>query len=308
MRRQVHGIFLLDKPIDITSNGALQRVKRLFNAKKAGHTGSLDPVATGMLPLCFGEATKFSQFLLESDKSYYVTAQLGVQTNTGDSEGEVIATKPVVDVTAERLQQVMNKFLGEIDQVPPMYSAIKHKGKPLYELARRGIEVERKSRRIKIFSISLDKVEGDVVNFNVHCSKGTYVRTLVEDIGRELDCGAHVIGLRRTTVSPYGNAVMHTLPELEAIAQSSGQEGLLACLLPVETSVEAFPAVKLSTSAAFYLRMGQPVRAPFQISSHLVRLISEDERFLGMGEVMDDGRVKPHRLLVSQEVKAVGAA
>ena len=308
MRRQVHGILLLDKPIDITSNGALQRVKRLFNAKKAGHTGSLDPVATGMLPLCFGEATKFSQFLLESDKSYYVTAQLGVQTNTGDIEGEVIATKPVVGVTAERLQQVLNKFLGEIDQVPPMYSAIKHKGKPLYELARRGIEVERKSRRIKIFSISLDKIEGDVVNFNVHCSKGTYVRTLVEEIGHELDCGAHVIGLRRTTVSPYGNAVMHTLPELEAIAQSSGQEGLLACLLPVETSVEGYPAVKLSTSAAFYLRMGQPVRAPFQIGSHLVRLISEDERFLGMGEVMDDGRVKPHRMLVSQEVKAVGAA
>jgi tRNA pseudouridine55 synthase len=297
MRRQIHGILLLDKPINITSNGALQRVKRLFNAKKAGHTGSLDPIATGMLPICFGEATKFSQFLLESNKSYHVTAKLGIQTNTGDSEGNVIATKPVVDVTAERITQVMEKFLGEIDQVPPMFSAIKVQGRPLYELARQGIEIERKSRRITIFSLTLDQVEENEFSIYVHCSKGTYVRTLIEDIGSELGCGAHVIALRRDTVTPYNSARMYTLTELEAIAEESGTEQLDACLLPIETAVEIFPAVKISTSASFYIRMGQPVRSPFPINSSLVRLMSEDARFLGIGEVMTDGRVKPYRLL-----------
>lgn len=297
MRRSIDGILLLDKPPHITSNSALQRVKRLFNAKKAGHTGSLDPIATGMLPICYGEATKFSQFLLDSDKSYRVQAKLGVQTTTGDCEGDILATKPVVDVTIERMQHVMQKFLGEITQIPPMFSAIKHQGKPLYELARQGIEVERKPRSVKIFSLTLDSVGEDQFNFCVHCSKGTYVRTLVEDIGRELGCGAHVTALRRLTVTPYGNTMMYSLQALEDIASSAGHEGLVACLLPIETAVNIFPAVKLSTSAAFYLRMGQSVRAPFQLDSPLVRLLSEDARFLGVGEVMSDGRVKPHRLL-----------
>lgn len=299
MRRQVHGILLLDKPIDITSNAALQKVKRLFSAKKAGHTGSLDPLATGMLPLCFGEATKFSQFLLESDKTYHVVVKLGVQTTTGDAEGEVVATAPVVDVTTDRIEQVMKTFLGEIEQVPPMYSAIKHQGKPLYELARRGIEVAREPRRIRIFSIKLEQLKQDECTFSVHCSKGTYIRTLAEDIGRALGCGGHVIALRRLTVMPYGNAQMYTLSTLEAIAETTGYEGLAACLLPVETAVQVYPAVKLSTSAAFYLRMGQPVRAPFTLDTPLVRLFTEDARFLGVGEVMSDGRVKPHRLLSS---------
>lgn len=297
MKQNVHGILLLDKPINITSNGALQRVKRLFNAKKAGHTGSLDPIATGMLPICFGEATKFSQFLLDSDKSYFVTAKLGVQTTTGDLEGEVVATLPVVDITVERVQEVINTFLGEIEQIPPMYSALKHNGQPLYELARRGIEIERKSRKVKIFSLNLESVDNDQITFNVHCSKGTYVRTLVEDTGKKLGCGAHVIGLRRLTVTPYGNATMHSLTTLETIAQQSGSTGLLSCLLPVETAVQIFPAVKLTTSAEFYLRTGQSVRASFPIESSLVRLMSEDARFLGMGEVLSDGRVKPHRML-----------
>jgi tRNA pseudouridine55 synthase len=302
MRRQVHGILLLDKPAGISSNGALQRIKRLFNAKKAGHTGSLDPIATGMLPLCFGEATKFSQFLLESDKSYHVVAQLGEQTNTGDSEGNIIAKRPVGDITLAHIEKVAAPFLGDIEQIPPMYSAIKHQGKPLYELARSGIEIERKPRPVTIFSLQMIKLEDDKLTFRVHCSKGTYVRTLVEDLGRELGCGAHVIALRRLTVTPYADAVMYTLPALEAIASSLGHEGLSACLLPVETAVQVFPAVQLSTSAAFYLRMGQPVRATFPLDSALVRLVSEDARFLGMGEVMPDGRVKPHRLLASQDI------
>lgn len=302
MRRQINGILLLDKPHGITSNGALQRIKRLFYAKKAGHTGSLDPIATGMLPICFGEATKFSQFLLESDKSYHVVAKLGERTNTGDIEGEVVETLPVVDVTIERVQQVMTKFLGEIDQIPPMFSAIKVQGQALYELARRGIEIERKSRRIKIFSLELDNLTETTLSFRVHCSKGTYVRTLVEDMGKELGCGAHVMELRRETVAPYGKAPMYTLPALEAIAENEGITGLMNHLLPIETAVGGFPAVQLSTSAAFYMRTGQPVRAPFPIGSSLVRLMSEDGRFLGMGEVMSDGRVKPHRLLSTQDI------
>lgn len=302
MRHSINGILLLDKPIALTSNGALQRVKRLFSAKKAGHTGSLDPLATGMLPICFGEATKFSQFLLDSNKSYYVVAKLGERTNTGDSEGEVIETLPIVDVNVERVQQVMATFLGEIEQIPPMFSAIKVQGKPLYELARRGIEIERKSRRINIFSLELKELGDTTLTFQVDCSKGTYVRTLVEDICRELGCGGHVIELRRLSVTPYLNSLMYTLPALEALLESSGLSKLNTCLLPVETSVSTYPAVQLTTSAAFYLRMGQSVRASFPIDSTLVRLMSEDQRFLGIGEVMPDGRIKPHRLLATQDL------
>lgn len=297
MHRQEHGILLLDKPPGMTSNRALQKVKHLFKAKKAGHTGSLDPIATGMLPICFGEATKFSQFLLESDKSYHVVAKLGVQTTTGDCEGEIIATHPIIGVTEQRIKKVMAKFQGEIEQIPPMFSAIKYKGKPLYALARQGIQVDRKPRRVKIFSISLDKFDHDQFTLSVHCSKGTYIRTLVEDIGKELGCGAHVSQLRRLTVMPYGNALMYTLSALEVIGEQVGNVGLYSCLLPVETAVQVFPAVKLSTSATFYIRMGQPVRTTFLLDSSMVRLLSEDERFLGVGEVMPDGRVKPRRLI-----------
>lgn len=300
MSYPIHGILLLDKPSGITSNGALQKVKRLFKAKKAGHTGSLDPIATGMLPICFGEGTKFSQFLLESDKSYQVIAKLGVQTTTGDSEGDIIATAPCTQITEDQVSRVMAAFIGEIEQIPPMYSAIKHQGRPLYELARKGIEIERKPRKIKIYSLILNKLENDLCMFTVQCSKGTYVRTLVEDMGRKLGCGAHVIGLRRTAVVPYAQSTMYTLPALETLVQSGGRDNLAACLLPIETIVQGFPAVKLSASAAFYLNTGQSVRASFPLDSSLVRLFTEDARFLGVGQVTADGRVKPHRLLVNQ--------
>jgi tRNA pseudouridine55 synthase len=296
-RKQVDGILLLDKPTGLTSNGALQRVKRLFNANKAGHTGSLDLIATGMLPICFGEATKFSQFLLESDKSYRVTATLGVKTTTGDTEGSVVATQPVVGITAERMKQVMQRFVGIIEQVPPMYSAIKHQGTPLYRLARQGIEVERKPRQVRIDALILETLHGNQFSFQVQCSKGTYVRMLVEDLAQELNSYAHVTQLRRVTVTPYHNAVMYTLPALEEISNQVGYDGLCASLLPVESSVQVFPLIKLSTSAAFYLRMGQPVRTRLPLSSSLVRLVSEDARFLGIGEVMTDGRVRPYRLV-----------
>ena len=304
MRRNVNGILLLDKPIGITSNGALQRMKHLFKAKKAGHTGSLDPMATGMLPLCFGEATKFSQFLLDSDKTYCVTGQLGVCTATGDREGEITATTPVIDMTLSRIEGVIQKFMGEIEQIPPMFSALKVQGKPLYELARQGIEIERKPRRITIYNISNVSYDATLqqYSFEVHCSKGTYVRTLVEDIGRELGCGAHVAELRRTRVTPYDGEMIYTFEALELIADTTGQAGLDACLLPLESSVRVFPAVKLSTSAAFYMRTGQAVRVTIPLNSHLIRLFSEDERFLGVGEVTEDGRVKPFRLLSTADV------
>jgi tRNA pseudouridine55 synthase len=301
MLNSVHGILLLDKPHGITSNAALQRAKRLFKAKKAGHTGSLDPIATGMLPLCFGEATKFSQFLLEADKTYHVVAKLGIQTTTGDSEGDIVAQKPVIDIHAGLVQQVMQEFLGTTEQIPPMYSAIKYQGKPLYELARRGIEIARKARQITIHHLTLESMSHDEFTFSVHCSKGTYVRTLVEDIGHKLGCGAHVTALRRVSVAPYGNAITYTLSVLEAIAEHRDLPGLLACLLPVETAVQVYPAITLSTATAFYLRTGQAVRANFPIDSSLVRLLSEEAKFLGVGEVLTDGRVKPHRLVSQQQ-------
>ncbi len=300
MRRSVNGILLLDKPAGMTSNGVLQCVKRLYSAKKAGHTGSLDPIATGMLPICFGEATKFSQFLLDSDKTYHVVATLGERTTTGDTEGEVVEKRPLVDITKERIEAIMQEFIGDIDQVPPMYSAIKVNGQALYHLARRGIEIERQARRIHIFSLTFLSLDDNALTFRVHCSKGTYVRTLVEDIGEKLSCGAHVRDLRRERVMPYETSAMMTLPVLQAIAESSGMMGLDACLLPVETAVNIFPAVQLSASAAFYLRMGQAVRSTLPLNATYVRLMSEDGKFLGMGEVLPDGRVKPSRLLSTQ--------
>lgn len=298
MRRTVNGILLLNKPLGITSNAALQRVKYLFQAKKAGHTGSLDPLATGMLPICFGEATKFSQFLLDSDKVYDVTAQLGTMTTTGDREGTVTETKPVGTFSEEQLRQTLQTFMGEIEQIPPMFSALKVKGKPLYELARQGVEIERAPRRITVFAITFNHYDSDTqqLAFTVHCSKGTYVRTLVEDIGHALGTGAHVAALCRTSVTPYLDKTVYTFDDLQALYDTKGLSALDECLLPVETSVHPFPAVQLSTSAAYYLNLGQPVRATLTISSTYIRLYTEDGRFLGVGEATEDGRVKPYRL------------
>jgi tRNA pseudouridine55 synthase len=295
--KNIDGILLLDKPLHLTSNGALQRVKRLFVAKKAGHTGSLDPLATGMLPLCFGEATKFSQFLLESDKCYQVNIKLGEKTTTGDAEGEIIATKPVEPISDTQLADVLKQFEGEIQQIPPMFSALKVQGKPLYELARKGIEIERQPRTVYIHRLQLLEFNHDVLSLEIYCSKGTYVRTLAEDIGEKLGCGAHVIGLRRSMVSPYDQAKMYTLDELEELAQQEGADALVRLLIPVETSVQSLPAVKLSTSAQFYMRTGQPVMVPHMPVNGMVRLYSPTDQFLGVGEMIDDGRVAPRRLI-----------
>lgn len=295
--KKINGILLLDKPLHLSSNGALQRIKRLFGAKKAGHTGSLDPLATGMLPLCFGAATKVSQFLLDSDKQYRVEARLGMTTTTGDAEGEVLLTRPVVDVDAEKIKNVLTRFLGRIKQIPPMFSALKYKGKPLYELARQGLQVERQPREVFIHTCQLISCKDDSFVFDVHCSKGTYVRTLVEDIGEILGCGAYVTDLRRVAVSPYQQDKMYGLKELEDIATEQGFDGLMRCLLPIDSSVQHLPRIKLSSSGSFYVRTGQAVRVPELPASGWVRLFSEHDQFMGIGEILEGGRVAPRRLV-----------
>jgi tRNA pseudouridine55 synthase len=294
--RDVNGILLLDKPSGITSNDALQQVKRLFFAKKAGHTGSLDPLASGVLPICLGEATKVSAFLLDADKRYEVRCQLGVKTATADAEGEVISTRPVENYTEAQTEAVLEQFRGAIEQIPPMYSALKHEGQRLYKLARQGIEVEREPRPVTIHELTLTARGDDWLDIFVHCTKGTYVRTLVEDIGEQLGCGAHVSALRRTAVGPYGDDRLVTLEELEAIKEQD-KHATDDLLLPIATALPQWPNVNLSADAAFYLRQGQAVLVPRAPTSGWVRLYEGEHTFLGMGEILDDGRVAPRRMM-----------
>lgn len=294
--RDVNGILLLDKPSGITSNDALQQVKRLYFARKAGHTGSLDPLASGVLPICMGEATKVSAFLLDADKRYRVRCQLGVRTATGDAEGETVETRAVDSYSRAQLESVLEQFRGSIEQIPPMYSALKHQGQRLYKLARQGVEVERQPRPVEIYAMLLTAQGDDWIEIDVHCSKGTYVRTLVEDIGEKLGCGAHVCALRRTGVGPYDEAGLVTIATLEELKQSDLAE-MDRLLLPIESALTQWPGVELSSDAAFYLQQGQPVLVPRAPTSGWVRLYERDHTFLGMGEILDDGRVAPRRLM-----------
>jgi tRNA pseudouridine55 synthase len=299
--RRVDGILLLDKPQGASSNDALQQAKRLFGAAKAGHTGSLDPLATGVLPLCFGEATKFSQFLLNSDKRYWAEIRLGVRTDSGDADGEVVEERPVPELTHEAVDAALDAFRGDFEQIPSMFSAIKHQGKPLYKLARQGIEVEREPRPVTVFENRLEALDGDRLELVIHCSKGTYVRTIAEDLGEALGCGAHVTALRRRSVGPFGLDGAHTIEDLERIRGDGGHAALDALLQPVETAVEDWPEVHLTDLTAYYLSKGQPVIVPKAPTTGWVR-IHEDvadgpSRFLGVGEVLDDGRIAPRRLV-----------
>lgn len=296
--RDVSGIVLLDKPAGITSNAALQQVKRLFHANKAGHTGSLDPIATGLLPICLGEATKMSAFLIDADKAYRATLRLGIETNTGDNEGETVASWPV-NVSQADLDQALSCFVGEIAQVPPMFSAIKQGGQPLYKLAHQGIEVERESRHVTIYRLEFLARRGDDVEIDVHCSKGTYIRTLAEDIGRRLGCGAHLVALRRTLAGPFRLEDAHTLETLAQRRETGGMEALDACLLPPDTALQALPEVILSDDMAFFVRRGQAVLVPRLPAQGLVRLYAGPGKFIGVGHVLDDGRVAPKRLIVA---------
>lgn len=294
--RSVNGILLLDKPIGITSNRALQEVKRIYYARKAGHTGNLDPLASGLLPICFGEATKLSAFLLDADKVYEGTCKLGVRTTTADGEGEVIETRPVKDIDRARVEEVLAGFVGKIEQIPPMHSAIKQNGQPLYKLAHQGIEVERKPRPVEIFSLKLVRFEGDELEIAVHCSKGTYIRTLAEDIGEALGCGAHLGQLRRTGAGPFAIDRAVTIEQVHEAAEG-GRDALDNLLLPMDYALNNWPAVSLSENAAYYLKQGQPVLVPQAPTSGWVRLFSGENRFIGVGSILDDGRVAPKRLV-----------
>ncbi|EGR5925984.1 tRNA pseudouridine(55) synthase TruB [Vibrio parahaemolyticus] len=305
--RPINGVILLDKPTGISSNDALQKVKRIYFAEKAGHTGALDPLATGMLPICLGEATKFSQFLLDSDKRYRVIAKLGERTNTSDSDGEVVETRPV-DVTLEKLEACIEKFRGESDQVPSMFSALKYQGKPLYEYARKGIEVPRESRKITVYEIVLHRFEGDEVEMEVHCSKGTYIRTIVDDLGEMLGCGAHVTMLRRTAVAKYPYEKMVTLEQLNELLEQAHREEIAPrelldpLLMPMDTAVEDLPEVNLIPELADMVQHGQPVQvlgAPEQGSLRLT--MGEERLFIGVGEMNDDGKIAPKRLVVFRD-------
>ncbi|MCG6886902.1 MAG: tRNA pseudouridine(55) synthase TruB [Proteobacteria bacterium] len=294
--RNVNGILLLDKPLGMTSNAALQVVKRLFQAGKAGHTGNLDPLATGLLPLCLGEATKISGFLLDSDKRYIGTVKLGVTTRTADAEGDVLETRPVPELDESQVKAVLDRFLGTIQQVPPMHSAVKVNGTPLYKLARQGLEIERKARTVKIYSLTLLRLEGDELDIELRCSKGTYVRTLAEEIGEALGCGAHLSALRRTGSGPFDLSQAISLDELEQTAKQ-GYEALDSRLLPIEQALTDWPVISLTKNTAYYVQQGQPVQVPRAPTSGLVRLQHEDGHFLGVGHILDDGRVAPKRLI-----------
>ncbi len=294
--RNLNGILLLDKPAGYTSNQALQKIKRLFRACKAGHTGSLDPIATGLLPLCFGEATKVSQFMLDSDKRYRTRIRLGVETETYDSEGEVVATCPV-DVSRRDVERELKKFVGEIEQLPPMYSAVKIGGEALYKLARKGIEVERQLRTVTIHEMRLETFEGEFIELDMTCTKGTYVRTLAQDLGQNLGCGAHVVGLRRLQVGDFDIDEAVTMDALEAMTSEERD----ALLLPVDEALQDLPDISLTSLATHYLVQGQAVSVQHGHSPGWVRLYEEGERFLGMGEVLNDGRVAPKRLMLKAD-------
>jgi len=298
IRRQVHGVLVLDKPRGFSSNAALQKVRWLLNAEKAGHTGSLDPLATGVLPLCFGEATKFSQYLLDADKGYSTVAQLGVTTTTGDAEGEVLERRAVT-VDEAAIQAALPAFRGQIEQIPPMYSALKRDGQPLYKLARAGEVVEREARSVTIARLELLALQEDRATLEVACSKGTYVRTLVEDLGARLGCGAHVAELRRTQAGPFGLAQAISLEELEAAHAEGGSEALDRFLLPVDSGLEHWPLVQLTQHSAYYWLHGQPVRAANAPKFGLMRVQDDQGRFIGIGEIDDEGQVAPRRLIRS---------
>ncbi|MEX1082211.1 MAG: tRNA pseudouridine(55) synthase TruB [Halofilum sp. (in: g-proteobacteria)] len=295
--RAVHGIVLLDKPAGMTSNAALQVVKRLYDAQKAGHTGSLDPLATGLLPVCLGEATKISAFLLDADKHYRFTVRLGERTDSGDADGELVERREPGPVDAATLEPVLARFMGEIEQVPPMHSALKRDGRPLYEYARRGEEVERASRPTVIHRLDLMGIDGHDVELSVHCAKGTYVRTLAEDIGEVLGCGGHVTALRRTGSGPFLAPAMVTLDALQRAFDETGHEGLDGLLTPTDQALADWPGLEVTSGLAAFLRQGQAVQIPKAPTEGVLRLYEAGGSFIGMGHVQDDGRVAPKRLM-----------
>ena len=298
--RLINGIFVLNKPIGISSNSALQEVKRLFFAAKAGHAGSLDPNASGVLPISLGEATKFSQYLLNSDKTYEATIVLGCSTTTGDTEGEILQKGDTSHITTDSIEKVLSKLRGNIQQIPPMYSAIKHEGRRLYQLAREGKEVERKPRSIKIITLEQRRFRSGKraeVDIFLICSKGTYVRSLAEDIGSMLGIGAHVSNLRRLGAGPYqieDSICFNALRE----AREEGFYKMDSLLQPMDTALSIIPRLLVSDEGGYFLRQGQPVLVPNAPRNGMVRLAFRNDEFFGLGEVLEDGRIAPRKMIM----------
>ncbi len=292
-KRPVHGVLLLDKASGYSSNASLQKAKRLFQAQKAGHTGSLDPIASGLLPVCLGEATKLSSYLLNTDKRYEVRIRLGAETDTADIEGQVTLVRPVPALDAALIESVLTPFRGEIKQVPPMYSALKHQGQRLYDLARKGVEVERPARPVTIHELRLIRFDAGSLELDVHCSKGTYIRSLAEDIGRALGCGGHVEVLRRTAVGALDLSAAHTVEQLEVMEMGARD----ACLLPLDVLVNHLPVVELNASMSILMMQGNPLFVPNAPLEGWVRLYGRGTGFIGLGEVLEDGRIGPRRIM-----------
>lgn len=294
LSQPIHGILLLNKPEGFSSNAVLQKAKRLFSAKKAGHTGSLDPMATGMLPVCFGEATKWSQYLLDADKCYEVTACLGMETDTGDATGVTTARCESVDVSERQLSHAFMEYQGCIQQVPPMYSALKHQGTPLYKLARAGVEIERSAREVTIYELNLNQFDGQYFDFTVLCSKGTYIRSLVESIGAALGVGAHVTRLHRVYTAGFAKASMVTLEQLAQMTQTQRCD----CLLPMDMAVSSFPSIILEKEAVLALRQGKVLsKSTLPKEMACYRLFDKNEQFIGLGELSAEGVLKVRRLI-----------
>jgi tRNA pseudouridine55 synthase len=300
-RRRLDGVLLLDKPVGLGSNAALQSAKRFYRAEKAGHAGTLDPLASGLLPVLFGEATKFSQLVLDADKEYLARARLGITTRTGDAEGEVLERRSV-HVGPQAIESALAQFRGEIEQVPPMYSALKHRGRPLYVLARRGESVMRAARRVRVHVLELLGATPETFELRVRCSKGTYVRTLVEDIGEALGCGAHLAGLRRTAASGFRIEDAITLDQLQQ-ADEAERDRLL---LPLERLLEGLPRLDLPEIQAERFAKGQAILLP-QVTAGRYRVYRERGGLLGVAEAGDDGALQPQRLLASSAQSAQAA-
>ena len=296
--RNINGIVVLDKANGLSSNAALQEVKRLYEANKAGHAGSLDPLATGVLPVCLGEATKVSQFLLDSDKRYRARIKLGIRTDTGDSEGSIIERNERIRVSREAIERALTKFKGEVEQVPPMHSAIKMNGVPLYKLARKGIAVEREPRLVTLYQICLVEFVHSELELEISCSKGTYIRTIADDLGQELGCGAHVIELRRTQAGVFTEKDSISSEELALEKENRGLDKIDQFLIPMDRAIQDLPEVNLPSITASHVKNGQAVLVRHLPKNGLVRMY-EDEQFIGIGSIDDDGKVAPKRLIIN---------
>ncbi len=288
--RALNGLLLFDKPSGISSNRALQKVKGIFNAAKAGHTGTLDPLATGLLVICFGRATKISDYLLTADKQYQVILKLGMTTTSGDADGEVLDQQDATSINTAQIQHAASQLTGSIKQVPPMYSALKHQGKRLYDLARQGVEVEREPREVIIHSFDFIHQQDSLVTMQVHCSKGTYVRTLVEDLGKSLGCGAHITTLRRIALGPFSNPEMHTLNDIEPLAEK-GELALDTLLLPTDAALEAYPAISVDTKTMLDIQHGRSVQLADLPIGERARIYNEEKQFYGIASVNNEGKL-----------------